>query len=57
MMTERRPWLAALLSLVARGRIFGSPALIYYSYDPFGWKPLPAFTAVRWERIGMSLEK
>jgi signal peptidase I len=34
-----------------RGNIEGRPLIIYYSYDPGSWKPLPFLSAVRWGRL------
>ncbi|HXI19938.1 MAG TPA: signal peptidase I [Gemmatimonadales bacterium] len=34
-----------------RGNVDGEPLLVYYSYDPGSWRPLPLFTAVRWRRL------
>lgn len=35
-----------------RNNIRGAPLIIYYSYDPDNWRPLPFFSAIRWGRIG-----
>jgi signal peptidase I len=37
--------------LLPRGHVRGRPALIYYSYDPTHWLPLPFLTAIRWNRL------
>jgi signal peptidase I len=37
--------------LVPRGNIRGIPVLIYYSWDPSSYKPMPFFSAVRWQRL------
>lgn len=37
--------------LVPRRNVRGTPVLIYYSWDPASWKPLPFFSAVRWSRL------
>jgi signal peptidase I len=37
--------------LVPRKNVRGTPVLIYYSWDPASWKPLPFFSAVRWSRL------
>lgn len=29
----------------------GSPMLVYFSYDPGHWRPLPFLTAIRWRRL------
>ena len=34
-----------------RESVRGRPLFIYFSFDPSSWKPLPFFTAVRWDRI------
>ncbi len=34
-----------------RGNITGHPMLIYFSYDPDHWRPLPILTAIRWRRL------
>jgi signal peptidase I len=34
-----------------RSHLHGGPLLIYYSYDPSSWRPLPILTAVRWGRL------
>lgn len=36
---------------VPRRNIQGSPLLIYFSYDPGHWRPLPFITAIRWNRL------
>lgn len=36
---------------VPRRNIQGSPLLVYFSYDPTHWRPLPFITAIRWGRI------
>ena len=35
-----------------RRNLRGSPIVIYYSYAPDSWRPLPFLSAVRWNRIG-----
>ena len=35
-----------------RGNIRGKPLIVYYSYEPETWRPLPFLAAVRWSRIG-----
>lgn len=35
-----------------RRSIRGAPLLIYYSYDPATWRPLPFISAIRWGRLG-----
>jgi signal peptidase I len=34
-----------------RESVRGRPLFIYFSFDPSSWRPLPFFTAVRWDRI------
>ncbi len=34
-----------------RENVRGRPLFIYYSFDPSSWKPLPFFSAIRWDRI------
>jgi signal peptidase I len=34
-----------------KDHVRGTPLFIYYSFDPSSWHRLPAFTAVRWDRI------
>jgi signal peptidase I len=36
---------------VPRRNIQGSPVIIYFSYDPGHWRPLPFLTAIRWKRL------
>lgn len=36
---------------VPRRNIQGSPMIIYFSYDPEHWRPLPFLTAIRWKRL------
>jgi signal peptidase I len=31
--------------------IRGRPLIVYFSFDPSSWKPLPFFTAIRWNRL------
>lgn len=33
-------------------KVLGGPRMIYYSFDPSGWLPLPHLTAIRWSRLG-----
>ncbi|HPF61805.1 MAG: signal peptidase I [Gemmatimonadetes bacterium] len=37
--------------LVPRRNVRGTPVLIYYSWDPFSYKPFPFLSAVRWSRV------
>ncbi len=34
-----------------RENVRGRPLVVYYSYDPDSYRPLPYFTAVRWGRL------
>jgi signal peptidase I len=34
-----------------RENVRGRPLVIYFSFDPNSWRPLPFFSAVRWNRI------
>ena len=34
-----------------RRNLRGSPLIIYYSFDPSSWRPLPLLTATRWGRL------
>lgn len=36
---------------VPRSNLKGSPLIIYFSYDPSSWRPLPFVTAIRWGRL------
>ena len=36
---------------VPRRNIQGSPMIVYFSYDPGHWRPLPFLTAIRWKRL------
>ncbi|HTO73484.1 MAG TPA: signal peptidase I [Gemmatimonadales bacterium] len=35
-----------------RRNVRGAPLIIYYSYDPASWRPLPFLSAIRWGRLG-----
>jgi len=35
-----------------RRNVRGAPLVIYYSYDPASWRPLPFLSAIRWGRLG-----
>jgi len=37
--------------LVPRKNVRGTPVLIYHSWDPASWKPLPFLSAIRWSRL------
>lgn len=34
-----------------RQNLHGRPFVIYYSFDPASWRPLPVLTATRWSRL------
>jgi len=34
-----------------RRNLRGSPLVVYYSFDPSSWRPLPLLTATRWSRL------
>lgn len=36
---------------VPRANLQGSPLIVYFSYDPGHWRPLPFLTAIRWGRL------
>jgi len=36
---------------VPRRNFQGSPVVVYFSYDPGHWRPLPFITAIRWNRL------
>lgn len=36
---------------VPRSNLLGKPLLIYMSFDPESYRPLPLFTAIRWKRL------
>lgn len=42
---------ARFWGLVPRRNVRGTPVLIYYSWDPSSYKPLPFLSAVRWSRL------
>ncbi len=44
-------WDGRFWGFLPRGNVTGSPLLIYYSFDPSSWRPLPLITAVRWNRL------
>ncbi|HRP08061.1 MAG TPA: signal peptidase I [Gemmatimonadales bacterium] len=37
--------------LVPRKNVRGTPVLIYYSWDPYSYRPIPFLTAIRWSRL------
>jgi signal peptidase I len=43
------------VGLIPLDSVVGTPSVVYYSYDPEGDWPLPALTAIRWQRLGMRL--
>lgn len=34
-----------------RRNLRGEPLVVYYSFDPASWRPLPFLTAIRWSRL------
>jgi signal peptidase I len=36
---------------VPRANLKGKPLIVYYSYEPDTWLPLPFLTAIRWRRL------
>ena len=44
-------WDARFWGFLPRRNVTGSPLVIYYSFDPSSWRPLPLLTAVRWNRL------
>jgi signal peptidase I len=42
---------ARFWGFVPRGNVRGTPVIIYYSWDGSSYRPLPFFTATRWNRI------
>lgn len=44
-------WDGRFWGFLPRGNVTGSPLVIYYSFDPSSWRPLPLITAVRWNRL------
>ena len=43
------------VGLIPLDAVVGTPSVVYYSYDPDGDWPLPALTAIRWQRLGTRL--
>jgi signal peptidase I len=41
---------------VERGLVKGRPLFIYYSFNPYGDRPLPFLTQIRWRRIGHGVD-
>lgn len=37
--------------LVPRKNVRGTPVLIYYSWDPYSYRPVPFLSAIRWSRL------
>ncbi len=46
-------WDSRYWGFVPVDHITGEARVIYFSYDPEAWTPLPALTAIRWSRIGL----
>lgn len=44
-------WDSRFWGFLPRRNVAGSPLIIYYSYDPGSWRPLPLLTATRWNRL------
>jgi len=44
-------WDGRFWGFLPRRNVRGSPLVIYYSYDPASWRPLPFLTATRWDRL------
>ena len=44
-------WDGRFWGFLPRRNVTGSPLIIYYSFDPSSWRPLPLITAVRWKRL------
>lgn len=36
---------------VPRGNVQGRPLVVYFSYDPASWRPVPFLTSIRWRRL------
>jgi len=34
-----------------KANVRGRPLVVYFSFDPSSWRPLPFFTAIRWDRL------
>ena len=44
-------WDGRYWGFLPRGNVHGAPLLVYYSFDPSSWRPLPVLTATRWQRL------
>lgn len=44
-------WDGRFWGFLPRRNISGGPLIIYYSYDPSSWRPIPLLTATRWNRL------
>jgi signal peptidase I len=44
-------WDGRFWGFLPRQNLHGTPLVIYYSYDPGSWRPLPLLTATRWGRL------
>jgi signal peptidase I len=44
-------WDGRYWGFLPRRNVTGSPLIIYYSWDPQSWRPLPILTATRWNRL------
>ena len=44
-------WDGRFWGFLPRQNLHGGPLIIYYSYDPASWRPLPVLTATRWARL------
>jgi signal peptidase I len=44
-------WDARFWGFLPRRNVTGSPLVIYYSFDPSSYRPLPIISAVRWNRL------
>ena len=48
---RRDSWDSRFWGLLPRSHIQGRPMIVYYSYDPDTYKPLPLLTNTRWRRL------
>jgi len=44
-------WDGRFWGFLPRRNLHGGPLVIYYSFDPASWRPLPILTATRWRRL------
>jgi signal peptidase I len=44
-------WDGRFWGFLPRQNVHGGPLVIYYSFDPGSWRPLPLLTATRWGRL------